>query len=371
MGVFESLFKTSLYFCMFFFVYQYIKGKCSNKIDGNAIAFKNESILSMDVFQMLIISFAFGLYSIYITAPKLTHDRLNYAFSFRIERKLTPAMNFIFDMIRKVTDNPKVIFFFISFFMLFLLLVACKINTSFRPRAFSLMAVSNLLIFSYSGLKQAPAIGFIAIAVSLWLTKKYILAIGCSIVAVLFHESALIFFPMLFLLTGAKRRWIRIMEYVVMLLFLVAFPQMTQMALRVLTSIGIPVMGELEGYLDSIGGMAVNTNVLTVFKGVPYYLISILGICFRKKVKAKIENYDKYLVMSIFTSVVYMASLYMYWMWRFAIYFYFFDFIFAAQLIDKCENKRHASLFYYIVLFLLVLISFRYYMQYFISYGGF
>lgn len=371
MGVFESLFKTSLYFCMFFFIYQYIKGKCSNKIDGNAIAVKNESILSMDVFQMLIISFAFGLYSIYITAPELTHDRQNYAFSFRIERKLTPAMNIIFDMIRKVTDNPKVIFFFISFLMLFLLLVACKVNRSFRPRAFLLMAVSNLLIFSYNGLKQAPAIGFIAIAVSLLLSKRYFLSVGCAIIAILFHESALIFFPILLLLLGAKKRWIRMVEYAGCLFFLIAFPKMTQIVVDILKVSGISVIEEMGGYLDATGGIAVDVNIWTAFKGIPYYLIAIFGIVCRKKMKKEIENYDKYLVMSVFTANVYMLSIYMYFMWRFAIYFYFFDFVFAAQLIDKCKYKKLASSFYYLMLIILGFVSFRYYMQYFISYGGF
>ena len=371
MGIVESLFKASLYFGMFFFIYQYIKGKCSNKIDGNAIAFKNESILSMSVFQMLIISFAFGLYSIYITAPELTHDRMNYAFSFRIERKLTPAMNFIFDIIRKVTDNPKVIFFFISFLMLFLLLVACKVNTSFRPRAFLLMSVSNLLIFSYNGLKQAPAIGFIAIAVSLVLSKRYIFSIGCAIIAILFHESALIFFPMFFLLLGAKKRWIRTVEYVGCLLFLVAFPKTTQILVDILKVSRISVIEEMGGYLDVAGGIAVDVNILTAFKGIPYYLIAILGIVLRKKMKKEIDNYDKYLVMSVFTAVVYMLSIYMYFMWRLAIYFYFFDFVFAAQLVEKCKNKKLVSSLFYVILIVLGFISVRYYLQYFINFGGF
>ena len=372
MNVIYGVFKTILYYMMVFVFYYFIKKRQNKKVvikwESHRKMYDSKSV---GLFQALLYAFAFGTYAVYITAEVLTNDRKNYAHSYLIDRELTPAVNLIFDFWRNITDNPKVLFFTFSFIMLFLILIACRENKQFLPKAFSLMVASNLLIFSYNGLKQAPAIAFVAIGISLWLEKKYAVSLICIALAISFHESALVAIPMIILLVGAKKRWVRVVEYVVLALFVVAFPTMTQLVTKLLGIIDLSVLEEVDSYLDEDGGLISGFNMFTAIKGMPFYLISSYGLLCRKKLKDKINHYDKYLVMSIFASAMFVLSTYMYWMFRFGIYFYFFAFIFAAQLIRESANKKMANRFYYTVLMLFLLINIRYYLQYFMNYGGF
>ena len=95
-----------------------------------------------------------------------------------------------------------------------------------------------------------------------------------------------------------------------------------------------------------------------------------MGILYRNKVRRKIEDIDKYLLLCVFASVATIASAFMPWMWRFAELVYFPVFIFAALLRDQFDNNKKKNEFDLIVCLSFAFFTYRKLILSYFIYGG-
>ena len=111
--------------------------------------------------------------------------------------------------------------------------------------------------------------------------------------------------------------------------------------------------------------LSTNNNILTILKGISYYLILIIVLSKRNDLKNKIEEYDKKLILIVFTLFFILFSFYMYWTFRFSLYFYLPIFIFIFQV--KNNKKKLIN----ILMISSVTLTLRELILVFFKYGGF
>lgn len=321
---------------------------------------------------IIFLSALIGLYSNIYSKYPYTSDRGNYAIRFvnQWDDPWTPGLNLLADFLHIFTNEPKVLFFTVSFLCLFVTLIAYRIFDEAEPQALLLMSMSTYCIYSFYLLKQGPSIAFAAISLAALFKKKWLLSIALLIIAITFHEAALILIPLYIVLLGAKKRLMRIFEYIVLILSVIFFSVASSVATEFIRQWLPNLTEQVSGYVDEGGNIVQSFNFLTILKGFPYYVITFYGLWKRPLLKDKIKNYDRFLVLSTFASAVIIMSAYMYWIWRFAAYCYFPMFIFASLILRESAGKER-QIFYLLVGGTLFLFTIRYLFQMFFLYGGF
>ncbi len=231
-----------------------------------------------------------------------------------------------------------------------------------------MFGMSTCVNYSFYQYKQAPALGLMALSFAYYQRDKKLYALLFMIGAITFHESALAMIPLYVVIIGSGKKWVRIAEILFLFSCVVGFKYINIGFVRI--SSFIPRLdSQLQSYLDDTGGIGIESNIATIIKGIPYYIITIVGLVNRYKLKDSIKFYDQYLTMSIFASVCVLMSAYMYWMWRFGSYVYFPVLIFASLIYREMGNNR--ELFKWTVITSLAFFTFRAFAQYYFKYGGY
>lgn len=315
-----------------------------------------------------------GIYANICGQVPYSSDRGNYALRFSDDiylpgvKKASLGLYWIEVVLHIFTYNPSVLFFTISALYLFFSLLAYNCYPEVKPRALLYAGLSNYFIFSFYLLKQGPAISLIAISIAAFLNKKKSVWLLTLILAICFHESALIMIPVFFLLMGAKKQWVRIAQYTVLIICLVGFREITQIISQVLGN-WIPALRfQMGDYFENTGSEA--SNIMTAFKGIPYYLITFYAILKRNVFKDRIQHYDSYLMMSFFVSITTIMSVYMYWMWRFSAYCYFPMFVFASLLYREAQGRKDRGMVGWMLCISFLFFTARVLIQYYFLYGG-
>lgn len=361
--------KILIYVLLIFFVYLIVKVNKGNTL----IKRKTINSSQLSFANICIISFVMGVYSVIVSAMPFFNDRLNYAYYFYngLKGSLTTGIYYLAKLLQLFTYDPNVLFFVITFLTTLILLNAINMFDKENNYAVVLVFLSLCFIYSFYLLKQAPAIALATLSISALFMKRYGLSIFSLILAILFHESACILIPLYIILFLSKYKSIRFMLYSLSLLCIIAFKQITSIVLTVL-SIYIPdLYGAIEGYVGTDGSLITSINYLTALKGFPYYIITIYAILNRKRIKDNIENYDKYLVLSVFSSVSLILSSYMYWMWRFGAFAFVPTIIFGSNIIETFSNERKKKSAYIIIGCGLGFFTIRYLCQIFFFHNGF
>jgi hypothetical protein len=313
-----------------------------------------------------------GIYSILSSKYPYSSDRGNYVYRFvnKIEDPWTMGLNSLAEFLQIFTNDPNVLFFTISFLCLLLTLIAYRIFDEADPNAILLMSLSTYCIYSFYLLKQAPSIAFAAISIALFAKKKWLYSLVFLILAITFHEASYILLPLYIVLLGSKKRWVRITEYTFLFLSLVFFIRFSSVATNFINQWLPNISEQLNPYTDESGSIVESINIFTIFKGFPYYFITVYAFWKRSSLKYKIKNYDLFLTISVFSSAMILMSAYMYWMWRFAAYGYFPMFIFASLIIRELKGNERL-IFKFVLISTLLFITFRYLYQMFFWHGGF
>ncbi len=351
------------------------KAKWIIKYDNRIIINKKGN--NKNYIMILACSIIFGLVSIASSKIPYQSDRKNYALRFYhyndFEDPWTAGLNLIANFLHLFTKNPQVLFFSISFLFMMLTFIAYYKFKIKAPDTFLFLGLSQYYIYSFYLLKQAPAIAIAAISIAYYFNEKYLWSIIILIISTLFHESAIILFPLYIIMWKSNKKWVRYLGGFLLIVCVVAFSQVSRTITSILSLCLPNIFTEVEGYLDLTGAMVGSgeSNILTVVKGAPYYLITGFALLKRKELRFKIKKYDQYLLLSMFSSSMIFLSIRMYWMWRFATYTYFPMFIFLSMILNKNKNKIENIFMKFCVGMLLFFISFRYLCQIFYLYGGF
>lgn len=324
-------------------------------------------------FMIIITSIILGWYSTIVSSTKSIGDRARYAYRFvnNWRKPFSTGLNVLIDFVHSFSNDEKMLFFCVTFLCTFLTLYAYRISECGNKYALFYILCSDYLIFSFYGLKQAPAMAFGAIGIIYFIQKKYIRAVAFIIIAISFHESAAITIPIVMICSISRKRIFRCASYVIMALFLLFFSGMTRFSFEIIGKYMPSLLQESMPYLDSSGGFAISYNLLTVIKGMPFYILSVFICLERGKYKDTIKYYDNYLIMSLFVSFVWFTTLYMYWMERFAFYCYVPLFIFASELFKLCRGDKKTEYIRYAFTGSLFLFTMRYIGIIFMKYGGF
>ena len=341
--------------------------------DGNKIKLQSRQQSKISIVTLLLISTLFGLYSLASSHIPYISDRGVYASAFSENGGdyFTIGLNQLHKFLILFSNDPKILFFTVTFLCTFLVLLAHRLNDDAKLNTLLYLVLSELFIYSFYLLKQAPAIALAAIATTMLLQEKKLLSLLFLVLAILFHESALILIPVYILILCADIPWVRRGSYILMILVVIFFIPFSRVAIRISGTLIPQLLTELQSYIDDTGAMETSLNILTILKGFPFYLITIYGFKRRKEYINRIPHYDKYMIMSFFVSITILLSAYMYWMWRFGTFFYFPIFVFASQLASVNKDDKQDRLFSLLLMVSLGFFTLRYLWRIFYIYGGF
>lgn len=341
--------------------------------DGNRIKLQSRQQYNVSIVTIILLSLLFGLYSIAITRIPYALDRAYYALTFS-ENWVNPhsvGLNLLYAILIRISSDPKILFFTVTFLCTLLVLLAHKVNHEAKLNTLVYLVLSEFFIYSFYFLKQAPAMALAAIATTLLLQEKKLLALLLLVLAILFHESALIIIPVYILILFADIPWVRRSSYILMVLVVIFFMPFTKVLVGLLEKLALESLSDLSFYFGNAGLIGEPINIPTTLKGVPFYLITLYGFRRRKEYIDRIQHYDQYMVMSVFVSITVLLSAYMYWMWRFGTFFFFPIFVFASQLASVNKDDKQDRLFSLLLMASLGFWTLRYLWRMFYLNGGF
>ena len=325
--------------------------------------------------SVLFLCVLVGIYGIICGTVPYSADRGNYALRFANDGYLmnvksnSVGLYWIEVVLHLFTYDPRWLFFTIPFLSLLLTLIAYNKIPETTPESLLFLGLSSYYVFSFYAFKQAPAVAFVALAFAFFFKGKKLSSALFLAVAICFHESSWIMLPVFIAMVGFKSKAIRGLTYSCLLASVLFFPQVSRYVTNIVSSVS-GMDAQISGYLDETGAIREHLNYLTAVKGVPYYFISVVALIKRPVLKGRIDNYDKYLLLSCFTSVTVLLSTFMYWMWRFGTYCYFPVFVFASLIYREMDSFREKQQFKYCLGFLLGFFTLRSLCQYYFIYGG-
>lgn len=327
-------------------------------------------------------SLMFGFYALVIGNPSMKGDRGNYAL--RYVRKgwdvssESIGLNWAYELMRPISLNADFLFVTFETVYIFLTLVAyryCKWST---PKALLLLLVSMYPMFGYYGLKQAISQGIIMIAFAIYFNQSdarlfksaipYIISFILVFCGILFHEAAFIIPLIIFCFIFWNNRTIRNLGYLLLFIMTLAFPLMQTVLFNNIGLLSNNLHSQITVYAN--GGLGSGMSFLTILKGLPFYIISYVGWKNRNLLGETIPNYDRLLLLAVFSSFTIIISAVNYWYFRFSLYFYFYVFVFATML-KECYEYNGLSIRWYKWTFIItLLLTLKDIIQYYFIYGG-
>lgn len=318
----------------------------------------------------------FGLYGNLSAPHPYSLDRENYALRFANEvfsnkvKASSLGLYYVEKVLHIFTYNPEVLFFTVAFLYILITLKAYK-EYECDSKVFFILMLTSYGLYGFYMYKQCFAVALASLSFAYFTKKKYTKSIITLILAMTFHEAAwIVGLIFVCLIATKKSKLLRTIVYILMMLFVIFYAQINQNIIK--TMIGIsPSLGiQLEEYLSDEGGMIIDYNYFTIIKGMPFYMITLYGIIYRKKYMNEIENYDYYLFISIFTSLTIMLSLYMYWLWRFGTFFYLPSIVFFINLYNKNKDKKIDKNYCLMIKLVFLVLMLKLLIQYYYIYGG-
>ena len=324
---------------------------------------------------IILLTIILSSYSFISTAHPYVMDKRVYAIRFINDIYQTQVKNdslglyLIESLTHKFTYNADVLFFIVAFIYFFITLIAFK-KAKAKPFALLLLLLSEYPFFGYYQLKQCLAIAFITLGLVEYDNKNKLKAYLYIVIACLFHEAALITIPLLIMLKGSNKRIIRTIEYLFFILSVLFFYPITNYIAKVFIKVVPFLQEQLTIYLNETGNFKTSINLLTMLKGIPFYIIAGVALFKRNKLSKKINNYDRYLTITIFISLTIVLSTYMYWFFRFGTFYYLFAFILATHLLDDMKESKDKLLFVLLTAGTFLALSIKLWIQYYFIYGG-
>ncbi len=365
------LLKILLYYIVCIFAYSVLKSRRRFVFTFAGKPITQESKERSSLFWIVLVCLTFAIASVLYSRVPYASDRGNYAVRFEnhYDSPWTLGLNTIANILYLVSDDARVLFFTVSFLYMILTYVAYHKYEHITQEVFIFLGVSQYFIFSFYLLKQAPAIALAAISMAYFMKDKYVQSILCLVLAVLFHESALVLIPLYMVMYGGRNPIFRWLGYISMAVCLFGFTFASQLVVDIITRFSPELTNQVGDYFDVANlqsGFAV-----TVLKGIPYYAITLIGFIKRPLLHKGIKYYDRYLILSVFVCVMTLLSSRMYWMFRFATYMYFPMFVFLSLILKENENKKENTMIRCGIGGTLLFLSARYLYQIFFWHGGF
>ena len=110
---------------------------------------------------------------------------------------------------------------------------------------------------------------------------------------------------------------------------------------------------------------------MSALKGIPFYIITLVGWLKRRELLKEINNYDNYLFLSGVISFIYISSVYNSWVIRLAYFLYLPVAIYFVKIMQSLKNKNNYIILNFLVFGINALITLRFVVLIYLNYGGF
>jgi len=334
--------------------------------------------IKMPIFTALVISSLFTLFNVYVTTHSVAigSDRQNYILNFNGYRS-TPSigLRFVMDFVHLTGGDIQTLFYITTFVTTFITLIAYRLSKKANPYVFYLLCITQYFLGTLTALKQCYASAFAVLFLVFILEynsqKSRLAAILCVTLSCLFHPAGYILIPIYIIVATEKRRK-SIAPYIFILLVIGLFFNKFMVAAAMLLRTTVPSLASkiLEYFSESSNSVQENINY-SFLKGIPYYIIVLIGLVRRRDLRERIEHYDDYLIIVGTGAFIYLVSIYNAWLVRFVYFFSFVSFTFFSQLLKTMEIKENIIILNIVVQISLILITYRFLYLVYKLYGGF
>lgn len=250
---------------------------------------------------------------------------------------------FVSAVIKCIIGNRDTVYFIIvaaiQCFLLFK--IYRKYSTSFAVSFFLFIASTDYISWIFNGMRQFVAVTLIIAGFPWILEKKYVKAIILILIASLFHQSALLVIPFVFIVQG--KAWnAKTLMFIVAVIGAVLFAdRFTDILDSMLAETQYQnVVSDWESWQDD------GTNILRVLVYSVPAILSLIGIKYVREEDDPVINICTNMsiasaglyVISMFTSGIFIG--------RLPIYFSLYGYILLPWLIKNMFTKRSAQLIY-------------------------
>ena len=250
---------------------------------------------------------------------------------------------FISAVIKCIIGNRQAIYFIIvaAIQCFFLFRIYRKYSTSFAVSFFLFIASTDYISWIFNGMRQFVAVTLIIAGFPWILEKKYVKAIILILIASLFHQSALLVIPFVFIAQGKAWNAKTLMFIVAVIVAVLFADRFTDILDSMLAETQYQnVVSDWESWQDD------GTNILRVLVYSVPAILSLIGIKYVREEDDPVINICTNMsiasaglyVISMFTSGIFIG--------RLPIYFSLYGYILLPWLIKNMFTKRSAQLIY-------------------------
>lgn len=259
-------------------------------------------------------------------------------------------------IIKTVIKNREVLYFIIvaAIQCFFLFRIYRKYSISFLISFFLFIASTDFISWIFNGMRQFTAVTITIAALPFIIEKKYLKAILVILFASLFHQSALLVIPFVFIVQGKawnKKTILFIIAVVIAVLFVDRFTDILDSMLQ--DTQYENVVSDWESWQDD------GTNVLRVLVYSVPAVLSLIGLRYIRSEDDSVANICTN--MSIASSGLYIISMFTsgIFIGRLPIYFSLYGYCLIPWLIKSMFTKKSQTII--VILMILFYIAFYYY----------
>ena len=331
----------SLLFFTFCWFFAYVIANRSFSVKMRNRAFNLEELYTskMSYWGVVLIAALCSYYNFSVTDGVIGYgsDRKNYLYAFENGRFEGVGLMFLMDIIHSFNGEFNSLLYLSTFVSVAFVLLAYRFSRDATPQALLLFFLSPFVFQTFTALKQCYANGFAALAIMFILLKLNIK---------IDKPSKLFIVPALFVIFFKS--------------IILAIADVSNSVLPLLSAKIMEYFGEEN--------IEEEQSVVILLKGLPYYYISYIGVKYRNLLKLKIQDFDKYLLISLIGSLFYLTTIYDPWMRRVTDILTFAIFVFWSNVIcfvPHSNDKRR------IELILMGLFTYRWLIMIYVNFGKF
>ncbi len=332
----------------------------------------------MPIIVALLVALLFTFFNYYATnnSVYIGGDRRNYILNFQGVRS-TPSigLGLVIRLIHYLGGSIESLYYLTTFSCVFITMIAYRVSKVATPYVLYLLCITQYFLTTLTALKQCYAsafsILFIVLVIEYNSLKTDILAIICLIIACLFHPTGYILIP-LFLVLRIQAFSRNYKLYFLFLLIAGVFFKPIMMIGSNVLGIFIPSLAnKINQYFGSDSTGVSEGLSVSFLKGIPYYLIVVLGMIKRRDGIKQIANYDQYLICVGTGAFIYFMSMLSPWLGRFMYMFVFVSFVFFIQLLRSEKLFSNRVAYSIIIQVPLIFVTYRFLYLVYSLYGGF
>lgn len=359
-------------FC-WFFAYVIANRSFSVKMRNRAFNLEELYTSKMSYWGVVLIAALCSYYNFSVTDGVIGYgsDRKNYLYAFENGRFEGVGLMFLMDIIHSFNGEFNSLLYLSTFVSVAFVLLAYRFSRDATPQALLLFFLSPFVFQTFTALKQCYANGFAALAIMLLFQKrsirKDIICILLIILACLFHSAGYLMIPLFILLKLNIKIDKPSKLFIVPALFVIFFKSIILAIADVSNSVLPLLSAKIMEYFGE-ENIEEEQSVVILLKGLPYYYISYIGVKYRNLLKLKIQDFDKYLLISLIGSLFYLTTIYDPWMRRVTDILTFAIFVFWSNVIcfvPHSNDKRR------IELILMGLFTYRWLIMIYVNFGKF